>query len=1153
MDREYRRIRLGLGLEALEDRNLLSSGLVSMDNSGNATGDYFSDKPSVSADGPYVAFESAADNLVTGISDIPNTLDVFVYDHSMGITRMVSTNSSGTAAGNAPSFNPVISGNGQFVVFQSYASDLVSGTLDGNGLPDIYERNLLTGITTLVSVNKTGTAAGSGTSDQAVVSPDGRFIAFRSTDPDLVAGDNNSVADIFIRDTKLGITTLASVTPSGTSGNDQSLTPVISADGRYVAFESLASNLVAGDANGLPDVFVRDVVSGRTILASVNSSGTGSGNSDAESPSISADGRFVSFSSSSTNLVPGLTDNNGTSDIFVRDLTRNTTTLVSVNSSGAAGNRFSDLPIISSNGNVVVFRSAASDLVSGVTYTTNAYNLFARDLVHGTTALVSADPSGKTAGNASSDTPAVSGDGRFVAFQSLATNLVSGITDSNNNEDVFVRDMLINQTGLASINYTGKATGNGASTTPFISGAGSLVVFQSAASNMEISPDSNNATDVFSQPLAGIAAHFQLTSAATTVAGSSLSLTAKAVDFFGNLVTGYLGTIHFSSSDSIATLPANYTFTSSDQGVHTFVSGVNLRHAGAQTVTATDTVTVSVNGITTVTVNAAAANHISVSVPSSVLAGTPSSMTVTAQDPYGNTAVTYFGTIHFTSSDSTAVLPADFTFTTTESGSHTFSNVTLRKAGNATVTGTDTIDHAIAGQASVTVNAAAATHFAINLPFAVNPGTPFTFTVIAQDPFNNQSGLYPGTVHFTSSDGSATLPGNYTFSSSDKGLHVFSNGALLRTVGAQTITATDTVQSTITGAGTVQVGAGPSRLFGRASVNGQWWLAVSNGSGSFTSSLWATWSNLVTWVDVQTGDFNGDGQPDIAGRVLQTGQWWVSLSAGSSSVTSLWTIWSTAGNWVDVRVGDFNGDGKTDIVGRFAIGGQWWVAQSTGSSFINSLWSTWSTAVSWVDVQVGDFNGDGKADITGRAALYGQWWSGVSTGSQFTTALWAAWSPAVTWTDVQVGDFNGDGKEDIIGRVLQSGAWWAGLSTGSAFTSVYWAQWSPLVTWVDVKVGDLNGDGKDDIIGRVLSGGQWWAGLSTGSTCQTRLWAAWSPAVTWVDVQIGDFNGDGKADITGRVLQGGAWWTGVSSGSSLLTSWWGSWSPAITWLDVQAS
>ncbi len=346
-------------------------------------------------------------------------------------------------------------------------------------------------------------------------------------------------------------------------------------------------------------------------------------------------------------------------------------------------------------------------------------------------------------------------------------------------------------------------------------------------------------------------------------------------------------------------------------------------------------------------------------------------------------------------------------------------------------------------------------------------------------------------------------------------------------------------------------------ITGRVLQSGQWWVGASNGSTVFSSSLWTTWSPDVTWVDVQTGDFNGDGQMDIAGRVLQSGQWWVGLSNGSSFTTSLWTTWSPNVTWVDVKVGDFDGDGKADIAGRVSASGDWWVAQSTGTSFVNSYWAHWYPGVTWVDVNVGNFAGDinpttGKpmSDIVGRVLESGDWWTGVSSGSSFTTNMWGHWYPGVTWVNVVVGDFTGNGKADIAGRVLQSGQWWVAQSTGTSFSNSLWATWYAGVTWVDVQVGDFNGDGKADIAGRVLQSGQWWVARSTGSSFNNSLWATWYAGVTWVDVQVGDFNGDGMDDITGRVLASGQWWTGLSTGTAFSTSLWAAWNAGVTWVDV---
>jgi hypothetical protein len=333
-------------------------------------------------------------------------------------------------------------------------------------------------------------------------------------------------------------------------------------------------------------------------------------------------------------------------------------------------------------------------------------------------------------------------------------------------------------------------------------------------------------------------------------------------------------------------------------------------------------------------------------------------------------------------------------------------------------------------------------------------------------------------------------------------------------------------------------------------------------------------SNVQNWRDVITGDFNGDGRADIAGRNF-AGQWLVGTSTGSlaaagsySFTNQLWTTWNPTAGWQDVQVGDFNGDGKADIAGRTASG-DWWVALSNGSSFTNEYWGHWNPNVTWADVKVGDFDGDKIDDIVGRWAQTGQWWVAQSNGSAFSNSMWGQWSarPGVTWVDVNVGDFNGDGKADITGRWLEGGSWWTGISNGSTgFNTTLWAQWSaaPGVTWVDVKVGDFNGavnpatgDRIMDITGRWLEDGSWWTGISNGSTAfNTTMWGQWSaaPGVTWVDVQVGDFDGDGKADITGRWLEGGSWWTGISNGTSFNTAQWDQWSanPGVTWVDVQA-
>jgi uncharacterized repeat protein (TIGR01451 family) len=262
-----------------------------------------------------------------------------------------------------------------------------------------------------------------------------------------------------------------------------------------------------------------------------------------------------------------------------------------------------------------------------------------------------------------------------------------------------------------------------------------------------------------------------------------------ARDAFGNTATGYTGTVHFTSSDGQASLPANSTLTS---GTGSF--SATLKTVGTQSITATDTVTSSITGSQggiTVT-PAAASTFVVAGFPSSITAGTAGSFTVTARDAFGNTATGYTGTVHFSSSDGQASLPADSTLT---SGTGSFS-ATLKTAGTQSITATDTVTSSITGsQGGVTVTpAAASTQVVTGFPSPILAGTAGSFTVTAKDAFGNTATGYTGTVHFTSSDSQATLPADSTLTN---GTGSFT--ATLRTVGTQSITATDTVNASMTG------------------------------------------------------------------------------------------------------------------------------------------------------------------------------------------------------------------------------------------------------------------------------------------------------------------------------------------------------------------
>ena len=411
------------------------------------------------------------------------TLLLLSHSAIAGITERVSISSAGTQ-GNYNSYESTISADGRYVAFYSYANNLVAG--DTNNEYDVFVRDQITGTTERISISTAG-VEGNGSSNTPSISADGRYVAFQSTANNLVAGDANGFADIFVRDRETGTTERVSVSSAGVQGNNSSTSPSISEDGRYVAFQSTANNLVSGDANGFADIFVRDRETGATERVSVSTAGL-EGNSYSAYPSISADGRYVAFQSSANNIVSE--DANGFADIFVRDRETGTTERVSVSSSGVEGNSTSSAPSISEDGRYVAFYANANNLVSGDT--NSAGDIFVKDRETGTTERVSVSSAG-VEGNSDSYSPSISADGRYVAFYSIANNLVSG--DTNSAGDIFVKDRETGTTERVSVSSAG-AQGNGSSYNPSISTDGRYIAFYSGANTL-VSGDTNSVYDVF--------------------------------------------------------------------------------------------------------------------------------------------------------------------------------------------------------------------------------------------------------------------------------------------------------------------------------------------------------------------------------------------------------------------------------------------------------------------------------------------------------------------------------------------------------------------------------------------------------------------------------------------------------------------------------
>ena len=383
--------------------------------------------PSISADGRYTAFSSYATNLVSGDTNFSS--DIFVHDQNTGETIRVSVASDGMQ-GSDDSWQSSISADGRYVAFESEASNLVLG--DTNLYQDIFVHDRQTGETARVSISSEGAQANAASWFPSI-SSDGRYVAFTSLATNLVVGDTNLYQDIFVHDRQTGETARVSISSEGAQANAGSDFPLITADGHFVAFDSVASNLVIGDTNNAMDTFVHDRQTGETRRVSVASDGTQGNGSSVWWPSISADGRYVSFASDSTNLVDG--DTNYCLDAFLHDLETGETIRVSVASDGMQGWGDSWQPSISSDGRYVAFSSLAANLVVG---DTNLYqDIFVHDQNTGETIRVSVASDGSQ-GNSISEIPSISANGRYVAFWSNASNLVSG--DTNGNQDAFVHD-----------------------------------------------------------------------------------------------------------------------------------------------------------------------------------------------------------------------------------------------------------------------------------------------------------------------------------------------------------------------------------------------------------------------------------------------------------------------------------------------------------------------------------------------------------------------------------------------------------------------------------------------------------------------------------------------------------------------------------------
>jgi Tol biopolymer transport system component len=375
------------------------------------------------------------------------------------------------------------------VAFLSAADDLVPG--DTNARPDVFVRDRKRGTTTRVSLAADGSQLAEGGSSPSI-SANGRYVAFGTIDRSVVPGKTSDLPDVVVRDLKTGTNDRVSVSSAGEESDGTAYQPVLSANGRFVAFGSDATNLVAGDTNGLYDIFVHDRKTGETLRVSVDSDGnqqTGSG----ETHAISANGRFVAFSSGAENLVPG--DTNGQDDVFVHDLKTRSTTRVSLGATGVEPDASCYGPSISSNGRWVTFSSSARDLVP--VSLTAFQQIYLHDAKSGATTRISGfTPDSE--GNGASQDAHMTPNGRFVVFSSVADNFIPG--DTNAEYDVFRFDVRRGVLARTSVTSDGAQTEGDDSYDPAISDSGRFVAFSSGATNLAPG-DANDSSDVFVRTL----------------------------------------------------------------------------------------------------------------------------------------------------------------------------------------------------------------------------------------------------------------------------------------------------------------------------------------------------------------------------------------------------------------------------------------------------------------------------------------------------------------------------------------------------------------------------------------------------------------------------------------------------------------------------
>ncbi len=262
--------------------------------------------------------------------------------------------------------------------------------------------------------------------------------------------------------------------------------------------------------------------------------------------------------------------------------------------------------------------------------------------------------------------------------------------------------------------------------------------------------------------------------------------------------------------------------------------------------------------------------------------------------------------------------------------------------------------------------------------------------------------------------------------------------------------------------------------------SGDGWSVLTSTGSSFTT----TSTNLVDDGNGLVGDFDGDGDDDVASFI--DGAWIVSQSNSGEFASSTWAQYSTWTGWSRQLVGDFDGDGRDDIANFHPSNGTWWISRSTGVSFETTLWNRYGTPSGWYHA-VADIDGDGATDVAAYHASNGTWWISLAGEGSLTTSLWTTYGTTEGW-DHHFADFDGDGKADVASFYSLNGTWWVSTSTGTAFVQGKWADFPTIESWLHQMIGDFNGDGMADLAGMTARGAPWTVSVSTGDGFSSSDW-----------------------------------------------------------------